>query len=116
MTLTPLAKLSSALLVAAAAPLAVAQTTYDTTTGGTVVTPSYGPPVVEMSTTASPGYGRAPSAATIDRTIANMRAACAGLSDRQTERMCKEDQHHGIVDQNPSKRGNDTGNVDDQAD
>jgi hypothetical protein len=118
MTLRPLAKLSAVLLAAAAAPWAVAQTTYSTTDGTTtVVRPTYGAPVVEMSTTAPPpAYGREPSAATVDRTIANLRGACAGLSDRQTERACKEDQHRGTFGYNPSERGNDAGNSDDQAD
>jgi hypothetical protein len=119
MTLRPFAKLSAVLFAAAAAPWAVAQTTYSTTDGTTttVVTPAYGAPVVEMSTTAPPaGYGHEPSAATVDRTIANLRGACAGLSDRQTERACKEDQHRGTFGYNPSERGNDAGNSDDQAD
>jgi hypothetical protein len=114
MTLTSIAKLSTAFAFAATATAALSQTTYDTTSGPAVA-PAYGSSV-DTSTAAGPGYGRAPSASTIDRTIANMRAACAGLSDRQTERACKQDQHHGIVDRNPSNLGNDTGNIDDQAD
>jgi hypothetical protein len=114
MTLTSIAKLSTALAFAATATAALSQTTSDTTSAPAVA-PAYGS-TADMSTAARPGYGRAPSPSTIDNTIANLRGACAGLSDRQTERACKQDQHHGIVDGNPSKLGNDTGNVDDQAD
>jgi hypothetical protein len=115
MNFMPIVKLSTTVVFAASAAVAAAQTMNTTTPGYTVVAPSNGTSV-EMSTAVNPAYGRAPSPSLVDATIGNLQAACAGLSDRQTERACKQDRHHGIVDRNPSKVGNDAGNADDQAD
>jgi len=57
-------------------------------------------------------YAPAPAYAYPDAR-ANMRAACAGLADRQTERACKDSSNDGM---NASLKGNDAGNIEDQAD
>jgi len=108
MTTIDTLKAAVAIALSAAAGLAVAQQGGNANSASSAVSSSPSP---SDDTVRAPGYD-----STYPALYDNIRMACAGLADRQTERACKQDYRRERADLNPSKRGNDSGNVDDQAD
>ena len=101
------AKTWIAIALSGAACAAVAQQASDANAAGVTSAPqpadsTWNPrPSMNDSTSAYPGTMRQ-----------DIRSACAGLSDRQTERACKETYRRQRDD---ALTGNDSGNVEDQA-
>ncbi len=73
-------------------------------------------PADDSATGTRPSMNDAPSSYPSRTAQQDIRSACAGLSDRQTERACKDNKRTGRDESNPSLTGNDSGNTDDQAD
>jgi hypothetical protein len=101
-------KASIAVVTAFAACVCAAQQASDANAAG--MSP---PPATSASGTVDAQHGVYPDAARPYETRRPMLAACAGLADRQTERACKDRRSD---DANMSLKGNDSGNIEDQAD
>jgi len=99
-----------ALAVSGAACTAFAQQASDANAAGVTSAPQPADSALE----ARPGMNDA-SSSYRDTARQDFRSACAGLSDRQTERACKETYRTGRDEPNRSLTGNDAGNIEDQA-
>lgn len=101
-------KASVAIVFSLVAGVCAAQQASDANAAGMSPAPATG---VSGTVDAQQGVYPATSAYPAE-TRRSMLAACAGLGDRQTERACKD---RSSDDANMSLKGNDTGNIEDQA-